>query len=105
MRFDVSAASRSDLTEMIAAGVVEGAGVDVRGWGRGGKKGGVRKRNGRGTGRSRGRGRGFETLGDLRGMELDSADRCFVPHLICEWGAGDISARTTQQQHFTPNYR
>ena len=34
MGFDVSAASRSDLTEMIAAGVVEGAGVDVRGWGR-----------------------------------------------------------------------
>ena len=61
------------LTEMIAAGVVEGAGVDVRGWGRGGKKGGVRKRKGRGTGRSRGRGRGFETLDDLRGMELDSA--------------------------------
>jgi hypothetical protein len=29
----------------------------------------------------------------------------FVPHLICEWGAGDISARTTQQQHFTSNYR
>ena len=55
MGFDVSAASRSDLTEMIAAGVVEGAGVDVRGWGRGGKKGGVRKRNGRGTGRSSGR--------------------------------------------------
>ena len=81
MGFDVSAASRSDLTEMIAAGVVEGAGVDVRGWGRGGKKGGVRKRNGRGTGRSRGRGRGFEALDlpaaagdiDLRGMELDSA--------------------------------
>ena len=81
MGFDVSAASRSDLTEMIAAGVVEGAGVDVRGWGRGGKKGGVRKRNGRGTGRSRGRGRGFEALDlpaaaddiHLRGMELDSA--------------------------------
>ena len=81
MGFDVSAASRSDLAEMIAAGVVEGAGVDVRGWGRGGKKGGVRKRNGRGTGRSRGRGRGFEApdlpaaAGDihLRGMELDSA--------------------------------
>ena len=33
MGFDVSAASRSDLAEMIAAGVVEGAGVDVRGWG------------------------------------------------------------------------
>ena len=81
MGFDVSAASRSDLTEMIAAGVVEGAGVDVRGWGRGGKKGGVRKRNGRGTGRSRGRGRGFEAPDlpaaaddiHLRGMELDSA--------------------------------
>jgi hypothetical protein len=36
MGYDVSAASRSDLIEMIAAGVVEGAGVHVRGWGRGG---------------------------------------------------------------------
>ena len=82
MGFDVSAASRSGLTEMIAAGVVEGAGVDVRGWGRGGRKGSGRKGKGsRGTGRSRGRGRGFEApdlpaaAGDihLRGMELDSA--------------------------------
>ena len=44
--------------EMIAAGVVEGAGVDVRGWGRGGRKGSGRKGKGRGTGRSRGSGRG-----------------------------------------------
>ena len=103
MGYDVSAASRSDLTEMIAAGVVEGAGVHVRGLGRGGGKGSGGKGKGRGTGRCSGRavrGRGRTTglrgpqstptasrgqrarardlpaaAGDinLRGMELDSA--------------------------------
>jgi hypothetical protein len=57
MGYDVSAASRSDLAEMIAAGVVEEGGVDVRGWGRGGGKGSERKGNGRGTGRSSARSR------------------------------------------------
>jgi hypothetical protein len=32
-------------------------------------------------------------------------DRCFVLHLICEWDAGGISARTALHQHFTSNYR
>jgi hypothetical protein len=54
---DVSAASRSDLAEMIAAGVVEGGGVHVRGGGRGGGKGSGRKGKGSGTGRSSARGR------------------------------------------------
>jgi hypothetical protein len=57
MGYDVSAASRSDLAEMIAAGVVEGGGVDVRGWRRGGGKGRGRKGNGRGTGCSSARSR------------------------------------------------
>jgi hypothetical protein len=52
------------LAEMIAAGVVEGGGFHVRGWGRGGGKGTGRKGKGRGTGRSSARSRAGRAVRD-----------------------------------------